>query len=501
MASNPKADKIIAGLDPNQKVAAQAIQGPVAIVAGAGTGKTRTITHRIAYACALGEWKPEEVMAVTFTAKAAREMKERLEGLGVFGVSVNTFHAQALAQLRDFWPRVVGTKPPKLETNKLLHIMDAAQANDIELTKSEAYAIGDEIGWCKVSLVAPSDYEETVVLNERETGLSVNPRVFARLYDEYDNIKSERGLVDFEDMLLLMIHLIKSQKKIADEVHEKYKHLIVDEYQDVSPLQQMMLDSWLGKSREICVVGDPSQTIYSFTGATPTYLLDFHERFAPKNSSQTSPRRCELINDYRSSSQIVKLANNVLKLRGRAGFEPLKLVSKAPKTDQEVLWHVYPDNSTEAKQVAQMIKQKLSGGKLKPTDVAILTRTNAQLDDFAYALRAIGVPAFIKLDKKVPEDDEDEGLNRPDGVTLASLHSSKGLEWECVFLAGLSDGQVPFARSKSEYAIEEERRLLYVGITRAKEELHMSYARSKQQGGKPTRNRSRFLDGIWPAST
>jgi DNA helicase-2/ATP-dependent DNA helicase PcrA len=334
------------GLDPEQSKAASAISGPVAIVAGAGTGKTRTITHRIAYACETGEWNPKQVLAVTFTAKAAAEMRERLASLGVNGVNVHTFHAAALKQMQYYWPQVIGTSCPKLETNKLVHILDAAKSLDIELTKSEAMLVADEIGWAKVSLVAATEYESTVEMMDHDVFSAVRPHEIARLYTEYDNIKSDRGMVDFEDVLLVMIHLISTKPAVAKEIHQTYQHIIVDEYQDVSPLQQQLLKCWLGNSRELCVVGDPSQTIYSFTGATPTYLLYFEQHWKPKTTSQAKPRKIDLIRDYRSSPQIVDVANQILKLRGKAGFEPLQLVSQLEDQRIPVEYFTYADDPT-----------------------------------------------------------------------------------------------------------------------------------------------------------
>ncbi|GHT83209.1 DNA helicase [Actinomycetota bacterium] len=495
-----KAEDIISGLDDEQRKAATTILGPVVIVAGAGTGKTRTITHRIAYACRTGEWISSQVMAVTFTAKAAKEMRERLEQLGIKNATVQTFHAAALGQLRHYWPKVVGTELPKLETNKIPHIMDAAKYHSLELTKAEAQAIGDEIGWCKVSLIGPDEYEGQVAINSRTIAAPVNARLFAKLFSQYDNYKSERGLIDFEDVLLLMVHIISNYKEIREEIQNTYKHYIVDEYQDVSPLQQRLLESWLGYSRELCVVGDPSQTIYSFTGATPHYLLSFQERFKPKFDTQKPAQRINLINDYRSSPQIVKLANKVLSFHGKEGFEPLHLKSKAANLKHEVQWKVYQDDTQEAKSVAKQIQQMLDSKTYRPQDVAVLARTNLQLGSFNDELKSLGVDCYIKQDTgKLREDEQVNVPKTAGGVALVSLHSSKGLEWECVFLVGLSDGQIPISRAKDDYSIEEERRLLYVGITRAKQELYMSFARGKYQDGANKRARSRFLDRIWPA--
>ncbi|MDR1861759.1 MAG: ATP-dependent helicase [Candidatus Ancillula sp.] len=493
--------EVLDGLDENQKSAAKAISGPVAIVAGAGTGKTRTITHRIAYAVRSSAWKSNEVLAVTFTAKAAREMLERLGALGISDATVATFHSCALRQLLKFWPKYVGRDVPKLETNKLPHIIDAAEYHDFEISTAEASAIADEISWAKVSLISPSQYPAIAETSQRNIAAPISATSFARIFSTYDDIKSERGLIDFEDVLLLMIYVIHKFQEVRDAIRDEFKHIIVDEYQDVSPLQQTLLEAWLGPSRELCVVGDPSQTIYSFTGATPEFLLNFKDKFKPKYPNQTAPERVNLINDYRSSPQIVRLANRILKLRGREGFEPLKLTSKAKDEGKSVVWKEYPNDVEEAKRTAQMIAKLLDSSAFRIEDIAILARTNLQLQVFATELRAMKIPCFIKKDDRhIREVEQDKEVNFSSGVALVSLHSSKGLEWECVFLVGLSDGQVPISRAKDEYAIEEERRLLYVGVTRAKRQLVMSFSRAKLPDSRANRMRSRFLDKVWPAS-
>jgi DNA helicase-2/ATP-dependent DNA helicase PcrA len=495
-------------LDPEQRQAAEAIEGPVAIVAGAGTGKTRTITHRIAYGCHAGGWNPNEVLAVTFTSKAAREMRERLETLGVSGANVFTFHAAALKQMQLFWPKVVGTLPPKLETNKLVHVYDAAKVHEVEINLSDARFISDEISFAKVSLISAQEYEDMVKNMNRIFPEHLPIRVVAKLYEEYDNIKSKRGLVDFEDIILVMIHMISTKKRVAEEIHKMYKHIIVDEYQDVSPLAQSLLNCWLGSSREICVVGDPSQTIYSFTGANPKYLLDFERKYKAKQADLVTAKRIELIRDYRSTDPIVQLANNILKLRGSGSFPPLKLVSAAPSKNLKpfpVEYNEYFDDQAEAKAVAQKIEELIKSGQYSIGDFAILTRINVQLDAFETALKNKKIAYTLKKSKNalINEADYSSGEKSEEGianrVTLASLHSTKGLEFTCVFLCGLSDGNMPISRARTQEDIEEERRLLYVGVTRAKQRLFMSFARQKVSGSARTRQRSRFLDRIWPA--
>jgi DNA helicase-2/ATP-dependent DNA helicase PcrA len=495
-------------LDPEQRQTAQTVEGPVVIVAGAGTGKTRTITHRIAYGCHVGGWKPNEVLAVTFTSKAAREMQERLELLGISGVNVYTFHAAALKQMQLFWPKVVGTLPPKLETNKLVHIYDAAKVHQVEINQADARFISDEISFAKVSLISTAEYEDMVKNMNRIFPEHLPIRIVAKLHEEYDNIKSRRGLVDFEDIILVMIHMISTRKAVAGEIREMYKHIIVDEYQDVSPLAQSLLNCWLGTSREVCVVGDPSQTIYSFTGANPKYLLDFERKYKAQRAGDSAVQRIELIRDYRSTDPIVGLANNILKLRGPGSFPPLKLISAAKNYNSKLFpveYNEYFDDQAEAQAVVQKIEELIKSGQYRPGDFAILTRINVQLDVFETSLKNRKISYTLKKSKNAlinevdyspSEEVEEVAAN---AVTLASLHGTKGLEFTCVFLCGLSDGNMPISRARAQEDIEEERRLLYVGVTRAKQRLFMSFARQKAAGSAHTRQRSRFLDTIWPA--
>lgn len=488
---------ILKSLDKYQREAVTAISGPVAIIAGAGTGKTRTIIHRIAYGIINEGWEPESVLAVTFTAKATAEMRERLEQLGIEGVNVHTFHAAALRQMWEIWPKVAGTDAPMIDTDKIRHILDAAKKLEISITNNEASLISDEISWAKVSMLSPQEYIRASIDNHREAvyrfGTAVEgARTISKLYDEYDTIKSDRNRIDFDDVMLLVIYILNENKSIGKTISERYEHIIVDEYQDVSPLQQELLDCWLGDSDELCVVGDPSQTIYSFTGASPRFLLNFKEKYE-------DAKVVKLINDYRSSDKIVSLANEVLNYVGKEGFSPLKLVSNSLTQNYDIEWKEYETDEEQASEVVkEIVKLHNQGNHLD--DIAVLFRTNSQAQCFADVLKKEKVPYYVKLDKSSGEDEPIISANKaPSGVILASLHSAKGLEWETVFLVGLSDGLMPLSRAKGDEAIEEERRLLYVGITRAKERLYMSYAKAKQEGSTSQRVRSRFLDYIWPA--
>ncbi|MCG2803429.1 MAG: ATP-dependent helicase, partial [Cellulomonas sp.] len=262
-------DDLLEALDPDQREVARALVGPVCVLAGAGTGKTRAITHRIAYGVRTGVYRPSSVLAVTFTARAAGEMRTRLRALGVAGVQARTFHAAALRQLGYFWPKVVGGAPPRLVEAKAPLIAEAGRRVGVQVDRIAVRDLASEVEWAKVSLVAADDYVAAAQATGRGEVSSADPQAVARLLAAYEDVKTERGVIDFEDVLLLLAAMLVDHCVVADEVRAQYRHFVVDEYQDVSPLQQYLLDQWLGGRHELCVVGDPAQTIYSFAGASP----------------------------------------------------------------------------------------------------------------------------------------------------------------------------------------------------------------------------------------
>lgn len=323
-------DEILRGLDPEQRRAATALHGPVCILAGAGTGKTRAITHRIAYGVASGVFDPHRTLALTFTARAAAEMRTRLRDLGVAGVQARTFHSAALRQLQYFWPQAVGGPMPSLIENKVRLLTEVAQRMRMTVDRAGLRDLAGEIEWAKVSLHAPEGYAEAA--KEREMPAGWTATTVARLYTGYEEAKTARNMIDFEDVLLILVGILSTEPQIAATIRDQYRVFVVDEYQDVSPLQHRLLDLWLGDRGDLCVVGDASQTIYSFTGATSRFLTDFRERYP----AATVVR---LVRDYRSSPQIVEAANRLLADRTKAGErdrtmprwpDPLELVSQRP---------------------------------------------------------------------------------------------------------------------------------------------------------------------------
>ncbi|HEX6920995.1 MAG TPA: ATP-dependent DNA helicase UvrD2 [Actinomycetes bacterium] len=556
-------------LDPEQRAVATALTGPVCVLAGAGTGKTRAITARIAYGVHSGVYVPQRVLAVTFTARAAGEMRTRLRNLGVSGVQARTFHAAALRQLRYFWPRHVGGELPRLVEHKAGLVAEAAGRLRLSTDRAAVRDLAAEVEWVKVTMTDRDDYAEAAAKAGRTPPAGLDAATVTRLLSTYEQVKRDRSVIDFEDVLLYTVALLAEHPQVADTVRGQYHHLVVDEYQDVSPLQQALLDQWLGGRDEVCVVGDPNQTIYTFAGATPSYLLGFARR-------HPEAAVIRLVRDYRSTPQVVALANRLLQGSAEARRTRLELVAQRPAGPAPEL-REHADETDEAAAVARHIKRLISDG-VRASEIAVLFRTNGQSETYEQALADAGVPYVLRGGERFferPEirdarlllrgaaraagaDDlastvrgvlsgngwtaappegggalrerweslaalarlaEDLAASRPEatladfvaelderaaaqhaptveGVTLASLHAAKGLEWDAVFIVGATDGMIPITYAETADAVEEERRLLYVGVTRARERLVISWALSRSPGGRGSRRPSRFLDGL-----
>ncbi|MBB5116118.1 ATP-dependent DNA helicase UvrD2 [Micromonospora echinospora] len=567
MGVHSGAERVLAGLDPEQRSAVTAPAGPVCILAGAGTGKTRAVTSRIAYRALTGDIAGRHVLAVTFTARAAAEMRSRLTVLGVQGVQARTFHAAALRQVRYFAPRLLaGRAMPELLDSKVRVVTLAAAKVGLRADRAAARDLSAEIEWAKSSLVEPGEYVVAAAKALRET--PYEPARVADVFDAYERLKRGNGVIDFEDMLRAAVWGIEEHPDVAEQVRNQYRHFVVDEYQDVNPLQQRLLEAWLGGRDDLTVVGDASQTIYSFTGATSSYLVDF-----PRLHRGATVVR--LVRDYRSTPQVVGLANAVIsQARGTEARLRLELHGqRRPGPEPEL--RIFTDEPAEANAVAARCRALVAGGT-PAREIAVLFRTNAQSEAYEKALSEAGVPyvlqgaerfferpevrqAMIALraaTRSAPADaplraavvdgltavgwapdapppggaarerwealaalvqlaeeyaaqaEEEPGLTgfteelarraaqqhvpTVEGVTLASLHSAKGLEWDAVFLVGLAEGTLPTTYAKTMEQVEEERRLLYVGITRAREWLWLSYATARSPGGR-ARRPSRFL--------
>lgn len=569
---------MLAGLDPEQRSAVTAPAGPVCILAGAGTGKTRAITSRIAHRVLSGEISPRHVLAVTFTARAAAEMRSRLTVLGVGGVQARTFHAAALRQVRYFAPRLLsGRAMPELLDSKVRLVTLAAARVGLRTDRAAARDLAGEIEWAKSSLVEPTDYVVSAARALRDT--PHEPAKVADVFTAYEQLKRSNGVIDFEDMLRAAVWGIEEHSDVGEQVRGQYRHFVVDEYQDVNPLQQRLLDAWLAGRNDLTVVGDASQTIYSFTGATSAYLVDFPRR----HRGATVVR---LVRDYRSTPQVVGLANAVIaQARGTEARLRLELSGQRPPGPEPDL-RIFTDEPAEANAVAARCRSLIDTGT-PAKEIAVLFRVNAQSEAYEKALTEAEVPyvvqgaerffertevrqamvalrsatrsipgetslptavvealtavgwapdappaggaarerwealsALVQLSEEyaaTPEVvpiGEAASVERPvtltdfteelarraaqqhvptvDGVTLASLHSAKGLEWDAVFLVGLAEGTLPTTYAKTVEQVEEERRLLYVGITRARQWLWLSYAAARSPGGR-ARRPSRFL--------
>ena len=541
-ASAIRAEEILAALDDDQRAVALASRGPVCVIAGAGTGKTRAITHRIAYAASIGTMDPQKVLALTFTSRAAGEMRTRLRALGVPTVAARTIHAAALKQLVYFWPSVFGGRVPELMTAKAGFIGEAINraglAGELRATSRELMRdIASEIEWAKVSQVAPEDFVNEI--GKRSQKPRVSAEKLAQVYTAYESVKKQELAIDFEDVLLLTAAMLEEERTVRERVQDQYRYFTIDEYQDISPVQQRLINAWLGSRQDICVVGDPAQTIYSFAGATPVFLNSFTQRFPDAEVIRLST-------GYRSTPEITFAANALLR-HGSMGQELVALNDHGTKPSVDG----YANEDAEIAGVLAQITELLNTGT-QAQEIAILARTNNQLKGVERAMNKAGLPYQVRsterfFDRQDVRDflkevrrasvlptegiswiDELRTLAQPfltgesiDGiaallhlareldadnnfapktlrgylreiedrvqqnnpptmpvVTLATLHAAKGLEWERVFLIGASEGILPL-----DEQIDEERRLFYVGMTRAKVDLHISHRQ----------NPSRFL--------
>ncbi|WP_232211813.1 ATP-dependent helicase, partial [Saccharomonospora halophila] len=376
----------LAGLDPEQRAAAGAPRGPVCVLAGAGTGKTRTITHRIAHLVRAGHVSANQVLAVTFTARAAGELRDRLRRLGVDGAQARTFHAAALRQLRYFWPRVVGDTQWELLDHKIRLVGRAAATLDLPTEVEVVRDLTGEIEWAKASLVGPEDYPAVAARRGRDVGHPAEK--VAELYRTYERAKNDRRLLDFDDLLLHTTAALEEHRSVAEEFRERYRCFVVDEYQDVTPAQQRLLDAWLGGRDDVTVVGDANQTIYSFGGASPRPLLDFTRRYPDATVVR-------LERDYRSSPQVVSLANRVIgAARGRPAGSRLTLVGQRPD-GPEPAFSEHPDEEAEAAAVAARVDELIGAGT-DAGEVAVLFRVNAQSEAYEKALSERGVPYVVR---------------------------------------------------------------------------------------------------------
>ncbi|HEV8372044.1 MAG TPA: ATP-dependent DNA helicase UvrD2, partial [Actinomycetota bacterium] len=572
-------------LNPAQREAVEATAGPVCILAGAGTGKTRVISRRVAYAIANGAVHPGHVLIVTFTEKAAAEMRGRLATLGFAGVQASTFHAAAFRQLRYFWSRLSQTRLPEVLDSKapLLAPLQRSLPGGYKFTAIKDLA--DELEWAKARRLDPTSYQAAVQATGRTPPLPAD--LFVGVFRRYERAKERAGRIDFEDMLVRMLEAFETREDVAEEFRGQYRWFSVDEYQDTNPLQQALLEAWLGERRDLAVVGDEDQTIYTFTGATSEYLTGFARRFP-------EARLVRLEDNYRSSPEVLALANRLLAATpGRGPGAGKRLVATRPSGPEPAVV-AFENAEREVRAVVGEVG-RLAGAGIDPDEVAVLVRTNAQIPPFEEALAAAGIRYQVRgelffrrtevlravgvLRSRTARaaggglvdaleaiwferfgfrrDDEPDGEEarqrhaslvtllgiaerleaRPGGsgtgaeeeaadavagmalfleevgrraaqeaegtgggVNLLTYHRAKGLEFDAVLLPAIEEGVLPIRQASTPAEVAEERRLLYVGLTRARVHLWLSWAarRAGPSGREQPRKPSRFLDDLVP---
>jgi DNA helicase-2/ATP-dependent DNA helicase PcrA len=554
LTAAPSAERLLEDLNPSQRDAVTATGGPLAIVAGAGSGKTRVISRRAAYAIETGAIPADQILLVTFTDKAAGEMVARMAALGHRGVMARTFHAAALAQLRHFWPgRHDGSPLPAILDSKLRLIVPLIGRLPGGYRFTPAKDVADTIEWAKVRRIGPARW-----IDEGGDRAPIPADLFARAYRDYERSKAQAHLLDFEDMLVQTVELLEGDAEAAVLIRSRKRWFSVDEYQDTNPLSERLLELWLGESHDLAVVGDPDQTIYTFTGATPEFLLGFADR-------HPGARTVTLAENYRSSPQILELANRLVAGGPRGALKATREEGPPPAI------HRFADAEAELREIAAWIRAVSAAG-VAPAETAVLVRINAQLPAIEDTLTRAGIAftvrgqrffdrreireAMRQLARERPPETGDalvaaverlfverlglddvaadagsegreraaslelllgiledlatadptlaidaalaelyrraasEAADSADGVNLLTYHRAKGLEWDAVYLPSLDEGVLPIRQAKEDEEIAEERRLLYVGITRARRFLALSSS---------SRRPSRFLAALDPA--
>jgi DNA helicase-2/ATP-dependent DNA helicase PcrA len=540
---------VLQGLNPAQREAVVSEAAPLCILAGAGSGKTRVLTRRVAWRVREATADPRHVLVVTFTRKAAGELAARLSALGVRDqVASGTFHALAYAQLRRRWADG-GQRPPTLLERKV-RLLGPLLPRGRNATV-QPVDVATEIEWAKAQMIGPERYEQAASLAARKPPLP--PGTIASIYDQYEHEKRRRGLVDFDDLLLLCARALETDREFAAGQRWRFRHLFVDEFQDVNPAQFRLLQGWRGERADLCVVGDPNQGIFSWNGADVGFLTAFPQHFPGATVLR-------LDDNYRSSPEILAVANAVL------GHDARLRANRPTGVAPTVTCH--PSDRDEAHAVARALRSRRSAG-VPWSHQAVLTRTNAQLVVFEAALRAAQVPyrvkgrgafldqpevrqalielrrqpagtpllsaitdidellvgdgvearrheleALVRLGREHAASDPaatiasfgawlvatvrgDEPERAGDAVTLATFHAAKGLEWPVVFLAGVERGLVPIGHADSADERAEERRLFYVAVTRAERELHCSWAERRTFGSRThTRTPSPWLEAV-----
>jgi DNA helicase-2/ATP-dependent DNA helicase PcrA len=540
--------RLLVGLDADQRRAVTDPGQPLCILAGAGSGKTRVLTRRIAHRVHEGSADPRHVLALTFTRKAATEMGTRLGGLGLRDrPHVGTFHAVAWAQLRT-WYRDKGRVQPALLESKGRVIASLPGRGGVAPIE-----VATEIEWARARDISPDRYAVEAHREDRRTSTSFDH--VAALYAAFEEEKRRRGVIDFDDILARCAGLLDEDLAFASAQRWRFRHLFVDEFQDVNPLQHRLLRGWLGDRNDLCVVGDPNQAIYRWNGADAGYLRDFGHH-------HPGATVVELRSTYRSTPQIVHVAKAALGTSGQS-----RLVARRPAGEVPVVT-AYATDVDEANGIARAARLLHTPGARWDRQ-AVLVRTNGQMRlfeqalararipfrlrgddpllqraDVRAALRQVAVdpgrPLRVAIDDLMAIADEHAGdagrqetaealdalvrmareldVMEPaatigdlrgwlttalggdgpgaggDAVDVVTFHAAKGLEWPIVHLAGLEDGLVPVSHARTPEAEAEERRLLHVAVTRAEDVLRLSWAAERQLGERvATRRPSPYL--------
>ncbi len=515
-------DPLLRALDPAQRAAVlDEGQRPLLVVAGPGTGKTRTLTHRVAWAVLRQGVPPGQVLAVTFTVKAAQELRERLEGLlgaeVARAVQVGTFHSLCHSILRrhaahaglpaDFsildadgaWELFCSVDP------------GAAEGEPRRRSLQSAYA---QIGRLRAAGREPTPEGEGA-------GLVGHWRAYCAAL-------AEQGALDFDGLLERTCALLTGDVALRAEVCGSLRLVAVDEYQDVNPAQVRLLRLWAGSGTGLFAIGDPDQAIYGFRGAERAHLLEFESQWP-------GAQRLTLGRSYRSTDLILQASHQLLGPAASRAERCRSTITGGPR----IVLREAPSERAEAEGVVALLEGALggtgffsfdsgrSGGEISDLsfgDVAILYRSHAQAPPLVEALERAGIPYQVARGRgegaaprllgllggaapgpgeaaslRALLHEEDELDPRAERVSLLTLHASKGLEFPLVFIVGCEDGLLPFAppwRSPSAAEIDEERRLFYVGATRAERRLVLSWAHHRAGAPGGARIRSPFLDTL-----
>ncbi len=512
-------ERILAGLDTQQRDAVTTDAAPLAILAAAGSGKTRVLTSRIAHRVVTGSADARHVLAITFTRDAAGELRRRLRRLQIAEpIESGTFHAVALRLLRDR-ASATGTAAPVVATDRTRLIREVLTETRLRCDPGTALA---ELDWVRARAIDPADVAAANRSMRRRP--AIGGEQFIRLAECYTALKRRRGVVDFDDLLERLVGVMESDQTFADIVRWRFRHLFVDEAQDLNPLQFRLLEQLRGGRADICLVGDPRQAIYGWNGADPT-LLDEVERHLP---GVTVAR---LRGNYRCTPQVVRLGAAALSAIGVADdTESRRGDGPEPKVVR------CADEGDEARAVAADVTRYVQRHGAR--HVAVLARTNEQLAPFERALAAAGIATVrsagtSSLDRCLAEvlacrnrddlaswvdrvwaDDTSDPIRtrvaeevdrflavgdtgslrawfdlrhpfddlEPDdsgAVSVLTFHAAKGREWSAVFVTGVEAGLVPHNGSSSPAQRAEEARLLHVALTRASDDLVVTWAASR----------------------